>query len=109
MGRTNAEVRHCAFDFKKPVAFASSEYVTAIRDGTPWDLIVVDGQDWTFHERPVCFAAAEACVSRGGVIVVDDSWRYPQLRTSARADRVRVFESAGPGRLGVTSTDVYQY
>ena len=109
LGRTNAAVRHCAFDFKNPRDFASSDYVASIRDGAPWDLIVVDGQDWTFHERPVCFAAAEECVATGGAIVVDDSWRYPQLRTSARTDRVRIFESVGPGRVGVTSTDVYHY
>ena len=109
LGRSNAEIRHRAFDFKQPRDFASSEYVAAIRDGAPWDVIVVDGQDWTFHERPVCFAAAEECVAGGGVIVVDDSWRYPQLRTSARTDRVRIFESVGPGRFGVTSTDVYLY
>ena len=109
LGQTNAEIRHRAFDFKQPRDFASSEYVAAIRDGAPWDVIVVDGQDWTFRERPVCFAVAEECVASGGAIVVDDSWRYPQLRTSARTDRVRIFESVGPGRFGVTSTDVYLY
>ena len=109
LGRTNVELRHRAFDFTQPRDFASSEYVAAVRDGAPWDIILVDGQDWTFHERPVCFAAAQECVASGGVIIVDDSWRYPQLRATARTDRVSIFESTGPGRLGVTSTDAYFY
>ena len=109
LGRKNVEIRHCPFDFKQPRDFAASQYVGAIRDGAPWDVIVVDGQDWTFNERPVCFAVAEECVAVGGAIVVDDSWRYPQLRASTRAASVRIFESVGPGRFGVTSTDVYLY
>ena len=56
------------------------------------------------HDR-----AAEECVAPGGIIVVDDSWRYRQLRDSARAGEVQIFESVGPGRFGVTSTDVFLY
>lgn len=109
LGRQNVELRHRAFDFKQPRDFHSSAYVAAVREGGPWDIIVVDGQDWTFRERPVCFAAAQECVASGGVIVVDDSWRYPHLREASRANRVQIFESVGPGRIGVTSTDVYFY
>ena len=109
LGRSNVEVRHRAFDFIRPRDFAASEYVAEIRNGAPWDIIVVDGQDWTFQERPVCFAEAEKCVASGGIIVVDDSWRYRQLRDSPRAREDRVFESVGPGRIGVSSTDVYFY
>lgn len=109
LGRRNVELRHRAFDFKQPRDFASSGYVAAVREGAPWDIIVVDGQDWTFQERPVCFAVAQECVVKGGAIIVDDSWRYAQLRTVAGSDRVRIFESVGPGRLGVTSTDAYLY
>ncbi len=109
LGRKNVELRHRAFDFHHPQDFATSEYVGAIRDGAPWDLVVVDGQDWTFHERPVCFAAAEEWIAPGGMILVDDSWRYRQLRDSPRPREFRIFESVGPGRIGVTSTDVYFY
>lgn len=36
-----------------------------------------------------------------------DSWRYRELRAQHRAHRLEVFESVGPARFGVTSTDVY--
>jgi hypothetical protein len=40
---------------------------------------------------------------------VDDSWRYPSLRASAKTKRYKVFRSVGPCRPGVTSTDLYFY
>jgi hypothetical protein len=43
------------------------------------------------------------------MIVVDDSWRYPELRAKNRAKRFSVFQSVGPCRPGVTSTDVFFY
>jgi hypothetical protein len=48
-------------------------------------------------------------VKPGGIIAVDDSWRYVQLRHSSNAKRVEVFESVGPARLGITSTDIFFY
>ena len=61
--------------------------------------------------RADCFKRAESNITPGGIIVVDDSW-FPDcaaLRNSNRAKRVRMFESTGPCRIGVTSTDVYFY
>lgn len=104
----NVELLMRPFDFHKPVGFEQSEYVTSL-GGKNFDIIVIDGQDWKATERPVCFKRAEQHVKPGGIIVVDDSWRYPQLRTSSSAKSVRTFESVGPCRVGVTSTDVYQY
>ena len=67
----------------------------------PCDLIVVAGQDTpTFGEereiRTCCFFAAEPHVRPGGMIVVDDSWRHPQLRTQAKAQRFQTFQDVGP-------------
>jgi len=72
-------------------------------------VIVVDGTEWTANVRPICFRAAEEQIAAGGIIVVDDSWRYRELRQANRAHGVNIFESVGPGRFGVTSTDVYFY
>lgn len=122
------DVRLRPFDFHQPRGFPTSTYVREV-DADPagegYDVIVVDGQDWDFQQRPVCFEAARRAVAPGGVIVVDDSWRYAALRASvgvsqpaARGDggdghrgprEVRTFQSPGPGRLGVTSTDVFQF
>jgi predicted O-methyltransferase YrrM len=104
----NSTIHFRPYDFETPIDFADSDYVKAI-EGGDYDVIVIDGQDITLGERPVCFRVAEAHVRPGGIIVVDDSWRYTSLRTHNRADRCQVFQSTGPARYGVTSTDIYFY
>ena len=50
------------------------------------DIIVVDGEDhygfaseWSAREN--CFEISQNPIRRnGGIIIVDDSWRYPQIR-----------------------------
>jgi len=107
-GIGNVTLKLCPFDFKIPVGFENSEYLHAIPDAR-FDVVVVDGsEEWT-QVRPVCFRKAEARVKWGGIIVVDDSWRYPQLRERNQAKSVRIFQSVGPARPGVTSTDVFFY
>lgn len=105
---SNVTIHEQAFDFRANRGFEQSQYLAQVRSGT-FDVIVVDGQDVDYSIRPRCFAAAEEQVKPGGIVVVDDSWRYRQLRTSHRAKRVEVFETVGPARFGVTSTDVYFY
>lgn len=105
---TNAHLKLCPFDFKNPVGFEHSAYLHSIPDER-FDVIVVDGsEEWT-KIRPVCFEKAEHRVKRGGLIVVDDSWRYPALRQANHAQSYKVFQSVGPCRPGVTSTDVFFY
>ncbi len=107
-GLTNASLKLCEFNFKDPVGFQNSAYLHAIPD-EKFDIIVVDGsEEWT-QVRPICFEKAEARVKDGGIIVVDDSWRYPILREEHHARRLQVFQSVGPCRPGVTSTDVFFY
>lgn len=107
-GLRNVVVKLCPYDFKNPVEFEKSEYFNAMPD-LSFDVIVVDGsEEWT-QVRPACFAKAEQHVKPGGIIVVDDSWRYPSLRQNNRAKEHRVFQSVGPCRPGVTSTDVFFY
>lgn len=104
----NLEVVNAPFDFSEPQGFESSKYLAQVRSGK-WDVIVIDGADNDFTIRPRCFGAAESQVNPGGMIVIDDSWRYVQLRAASGARRVEVFESVGPARFGVTSTDIYFY
>jgi predicted O-methyltransferase YrrM len=96
------------FDFKNPTGFEHSAYLHAIPDGR-FDVIVVDGGEEWIPVRPACFEKAEGRIKPGGIIVVDDSWRYPQLREHNHACEVRTFKSVGPCRPGVTTTDVYFY
>jgi len=104
----NVTLKLCPFDFKEPKGFENSEYLHAIPDQR-FDVIVVDGsEEWT-QVRPICFQKAEARVKQGGIIVVDDSWRYPRLRQSSRARNHKIFQSVGPCRPGVTSTDIFFY
>ncbi len=105
----NAELLLRPYDFKAPVDFENSAYLQALEGGKTYDIIVVDGQDWGADIRPICFHRAESYVKKGGMIVVDDSWRYQQLKQANSAKSVRTFESVGPCRVGVTSTDVYFY
>ena len=104
----NVSLNLCPFNFKDPAGFETSDYLRALSGERP-DVIVVDGsEEWT-QVRPICFRLAEGVIRPGGIIIVDDSWRYPSLRENNRAREVERFQSAGPGRPGVTSTDVYFY
>jgi hypothetical protein len=105
---TNATVMLCPFDFKNPIGFEYSQYLHAIPD-EKFDIIIIDGsEEWT-QVRPICFQKAEPRVRKGGIIVVDDSWRYPSIRNNNKAVSFKVFQSVGPCRPGVTSTDIFFY
>jgi precorrin-6B methylase 2 len=104
----NATVALHPFDFKNAAGFEHSTYLHAIPDGR-FDVIVVDGMEEWDQVRPICFEKAEARIRPGGIIIVDDSWRYPMLRAKNRAHSHRTFKSVGPCRPGVTSTDIFFY
>lgn len=108
LGLTNVRITECPFDFARAEGFEDSKYLAQVRKSTH-DVIIVDGADNDYTIRPRCFHAAETQINPGGIIVVDDSWRYQVLRAQHRAHRLEVFESVGPARFGVTSTDVYFY
>lgn len=105
---SNVEIRLCPFDFKKPVDFELSEYIKAV-DSAAWDVVIIDGQDWSFNERLICFKRVEPKMEEGSIIIVDDFWRYEALLKSNRAKSVEVYESVGPARIGVTSTAFFFY
>jgi hypothetical protein len=104
----NVTLKLFPFDFRNPENFERSNYLNAIPDHL-FDVIVVDGsEEWT-QVRPTCFYHAQQFIKPGGIIVVDDSWRYPTLRANHGAKRLEIFQSVGPSRPGVTSTDVFFY
>ncbi len=105
---TTATLTLFPYDFKNPSDFEQSDYFKAMPNER-FDVLVIDGsEEWT-KVRPACFVKAEQHVKAGGIIVVDDSWRYPALRKRNKASDVQVFQSVGPCRPGVTSTDIFFY
>jgi hypothetical protein len=94
-------------------AFLTSPYASALQSSH--DVIVIDGEDHfgpesSWSARESCFKLAEQWVCKdGGLIIVDDSWRYPALRQNTNAQKMVIHESIGPCRRGVTSTDFHYY
>jgi len=105
----NVELIHQYFDFDNPINFDKSAYLGAFDPSKDYDVIIIDGQDTTFRERITCFRHVEPTIKAGGVIVVDDWWRYTELLATNRAKSIKVFESVGPCRYGVTSTAFFHY
>jgi hypothetical protein len=111
---TNVVLEHRPFNFRNPVNFGNSAYLHSI-PARKFDVMVVDGteefigQEDAVQMRPTCFHHAENFIRPGGIIVLDDSWWYPELRRANHAKECRIFKSVGPCRPGVTSTDVYFY
>jgi predicted O-methyltransferase YrrM len=105
----NVEVRFTPADLSSLELFQASGYPDALPK-EPADIVVVDGSELDdVQVRPSCFAVAETRIKTGGVIIVDDSWRYPQLRRHNHAKKVQTCQSVGPARPGVTSTDLFFY
>jgi hypothetical protein len=76
----------------------------------PPDLIAIDSLDHVTHRaRPVLFRRAEESVRPGGLVLVDDPWRYQQLHGQTRAREIRTFRGVGPGSRGPQWTDVFFY
>ena len=93
--------------------FLESDYAKAL--DSIHDVIVIDGEDnfgpySNWSARECCFALAQKHINpKGGIIVVDDSWRYPAIRKSTNARELIIHEGIGPCRIGVTSTDFHYY
>lgn len=104
----NVSLKYIPFDFNYPEAFATSDYILALH-GFDWDVVIIDGQDKTFRERIACFRHAETLMKPGSIILVDDFWGYEELISTTRAQSIKIYESVGPCRLGVTSTAMFFY
>lgn len=106
---TNVEVLYRPFDITNEAELRNSKYLNSIPDAG-FDIILVDGPEIAdYKARPICFEWAEKNIKAGGIIVVDDSWRYPQLLTENNAIYVDECAGIGPGRKGMTKTDIFYY
>lgn len=105
---SNVNISYCPFDFHNPKNFEKSDYLRMVDSGN-FDIIIIDGQDWTFRERIKCFRYVESRMQSGQFIIVDDFWRYEELSNSHNAKNLNILESVGPCRYGVTSTAVFSY
>lgn len=104
----NVEILLKKFDFKNPKEFDKSDYLNSLAS-SDFDIIIIDGQDYSFNERVSCYKHAENFVKEGSIIIVDDFWRYEILKEVTRAKRIKTFESVGPCRYGVTSTGIFYF
>jgi predicted O-methyltransferase YrrM len=107
---TNVELIRADGDFDNPASFGRSKFANALPTA-PADVVVIDSYDFPPPHllRPLLFPKAEAVVKPGGMIILDDAWRYRALRTTSRAAEVRTLAGVGPARKTVTSTDFYLY
>lgn len=113
---TNAVQQYREFALQSLQSFKASAYLNSI-PARKFDIIVVDGADNVIADapddvvqaRPICFYHAENFIASNGIIIVDDSWAYSKLRHINRAKEHRTFQSVGPCRFGVTSTDIFFY
>jgi len=104
----NVQVLIYPYDAMAPESFIDTEYYQAIGEGK-FDVILIDAYDEFRKIRGFIFHKAENLIKENGCIVVDDSWRYTELRENNRAKRWKEFRSIGPGRTGITTTDIYFY
>ena len=105
---SNLRVLHKPYEFWDASGFESSAYLKALSEGS-YDVIVIDGKEWSDPVRDVCFWRAEDYIKPGGLIVLDDSARYPQVKAKNRAKRWREYEGCGYCRMGETTTAVFEY
>lgn len=96
------------YNFWNTRDFASSDYLLSL-ENRRYDLIVVDGKEWSDQVRDQCFWKAEDHIKPGGLIVLDDAWRYPQVFGRNRAKGWKHYRGAGYCRVGVTSTAIFDY
>jgi hypothetical protein len=94
------------FNFKDPQNFEKSSYFNSIPNFA-FDVIVIDGTEEWNSVRPLQYFYLESKIKNGGLILVDDSWRYPEIKNKSKAKRIHTFESTGPGRPGVTTTSAF--
>lgn len=101
------QVLHRAIDLSSVAGFVASDYFKALAE--PYDVIVVDGMEGDVTVRDECFWRAQTYVRPGGLIILDDSHRYPQVLARNAAKAMRVYKGAGYCRRGVTSTTLFEY
>jgi hypothetical protein len=106
---TNVKLEFKPFLVDTPKKLKESPYIATLSD-KKYDVILIDGPEINdYQARPVCFEWAEKHIKLGGYIVVDDAWRYAQLHGKNHAKKSLKLKGIGPGRKGLTQTDIYFY
>lgn len=109
----NVQISHQEINLGNLDEFMRSPYANYISGS--FDIIVIDGEDHfgpavSWSAREYCFEISQNLISsNGGIIVVDDSWRYPKISAMSNAKEIIICESTGPCRKGVTRTDLHLY
>jgi hypothetical protein len=96
------------FDANNRQKFMTSDFLKAINKDR-FDVILIDSYDVNHNLRLECFHFAENYINENGCIVIDDSYRYTQLRFRNNAKSWKEFRSIGPCSIGITTTDIYFY
>ena len=107
--KVNVEIAVHPFDFDHPIDFELSDYANEVKKYPDVDVVIIDGQDKTFNERVTLFKLVEPQMRAGGIIILDDFWRYEGRVNSGLSKKMEVLESVGPCRYGVTSTAFFYY
>jgi nitrogen fixation protein len=104
---TRVALRHVPSETKDPSAIR--QYIVAVADGGPWDIILVDGLEEPYLGRLACVKMIGSHIRAGGMIILDDSWRdeYKEVPDVLSHCTRLIFKGLGPARPGVTQTDIY--
>lgn len=111
-GITNVEMQYHSLEANLG-EFRTSGFFRAV-NAQLWDVIVVDcylgygtGGQAKGMLRPYAFEMALNQVKPGGLLVLDDSWMFPELLKPPAGWLLKDFVGLGPCRWGVTSTAFY--
>jgi hypothetical protein len=104
----NVDIKIFEYDYSNQESFLESDFYHEI-SSKKYDIILVDNYEEDVLLRPACFYNAEKSIKEGGIIILDDSWRYSRVREFNSAKKHVIFKSIGPCRYGVTSTDIFFY
>ena len=105
---SKVKILYKPFNFDNPKNFKNSNYLKCVKNYN-WEILIIDGQDKSFNERIETFRFNEKKNLKNKVIILDDFWRYEKILKNNKAKRIKVFESVGPCRIGVTSTAFFYY
>lgn len=85
------------------------DYIEAVKANSAWDVVLVDGLEEDYISRLDCVKIAKSLVKKGGIIILDDSWRenYVEIPQILKNYKRLEFWGLGVARLGVTKTDIY--
>jgi SAM-dependent methyltransferase len=104
----NVEVVVHPADVSSPEAFSASPFARAA-SSAHFDVVVIDSYDYESHRlRPVLVARYMNSIEPGGILVLDDYWRYEVACPALPGWSRTVFTGPGPARRALTSTAIFR-